>query len=103
MIELKDGQMLDFAGRSIKVLHTSGHTEGGVCFYIGSDNILFSGDTLFRSSVGRSDFPGGDAELLERSIREKLYILPEGTKVYPGHDEPTEIGWERKNNMFVRA
>ncbi len=102
-IELKDGQMLDFAGRSIKVLHTPGHTEGGVCFYIGSDNILFSGDTLFRSSVGRSDFPGGDAEVLERSIREKLYILPEGTKVYPGHDEPTEIGWERKNNMFVRA
>jgi len=102
-IELKDGQLLDFDGRSIEVLHTPGHTKGGVCFYIGSDGMLFSGDTLFRASVGRSDFPGGDAAILERSVREKLYTLPGGTKVYPGHDEPTEIAWERMNNMFVRA
>lgn len=96
-----DGQVLSLAGYEIRVLHTPGHTPGGVCYYFGSEGIVFSGDTLFRRSVGRTDFAGGSMAELVRSVREKLFVLPEDTKVYPGHMGTTAIGQEKKYNSFV--
>jgi glyoxylase-like metal-dependent hydrolase (beta-lactamase superfamily II) len=84
---------------SLKIFHTPGHTEGGVCFLI--ENILFSGDTLFHRSVGRTDLPGGDLGKLLRSIKDVLYVLPDETIVYPGHMDATTIGEEKKHNPFV--
>ena len=99
-IELDDGDELPFGENRIKVIHTPGHTAGGVCYYV--DDMLFSGDTLFKSSVGRTDLPGGDAVTLLKSIREKLYGLPGRTTVYPGHMEKTTISWERQRNPYVK-
>lgn len=92
---------LSLAGFEIDVLHTPGHTPGGVCFYIKSENILFSGDTLFCESVGRTDFPKGSMSELVRSIKEKLLPLPEDTRVLPGHAEWTSIGNEKQYNPFI--
>lgn len=84
-----------------RIIHTPGHTRGCVCFYFPSMNKLFSGDTLFRESVGRTDLPGGNFEDLEKSIREKLFTLPEDTEVFPGHGPSTTIGYEKRNNQFI--
>ena len=92
---------LSLAGFEIDVLHTPGHTIGGVCFYVQSEGILFSGDTLFCESVGRTDFPKGSMSQLVRSIQEKLLPLPDDTKVLPGHGEWTTIGKERRYNPFL--
>ena len=100
-IYAKDGEVLNLAGFSIQVLHTPGHTTGGCCYYIESEQALFAGDTLFCQSVGRTDFPGGSASVLLRSIEEKLMPLPGQTKVYPGHNETTTIGYERQYNPFL--
>lgn len=86
---------------TFKVLHTPGHTGGGTCYYFEEAGILVSGDTLFNSSVGRTDFPTGSMSALVNSIREKLMILPDDTRVYPGHGERTTIGFERENNPFL--
>lgn len=83
----------------IKSIHTPGHTDCGVCYLI--ENHLFSGDTLFKTSVGRWDFPTGDKEELEKSIREKLYVLPDDVIVHPGHGYETTIGYEKKYNICV--
>ena len=83
----------------IKVIETPGHTEGGVCFLV--DNNLFSGDTLFLESIGRTDLPGGDYKTLKTSILEKLFVLSEEIVVYPGHDVPTSIGHEKEYNIMV--
>lgn len=99
---LKDGELVELAGLSLKVLHTPGHTPGGCCYYSEADHVLISGDTLFCCSVGRTDFPGGSMSALVRSVQEKLLVLPEETKVYPGHDETTTIAQERKYNPYVR-
>lgn len=100
-IQVSDGQVLLIAGYEIKVLHTPGHTPGGCCYYIADEGVLFSGDTLFCQSVGRSDFPGGDGMQLVWSIQEKLMGLPEDTKVYPGHMDETTIGFEKTHNPFI--
>ena len=100
-IYLKDEQELDLAGFHIRVLHTPGHTPGGCCYYFEEQKILFSGDTLFCESVGRTDFPGGSASGLIRSVREKLLRLPEDVRVYPGHMSQTTIGTEKMYNPFV--
>ena len=91
--ELKIGDFL------LKIYHTPGHTEGGVCYYI--DNVLFSGDTLFHRSIGTTDLPGGDHARLLRSIKDVLYALPDDTIVYPGHMDTTKIGEEKKHNPYV--
>jgi hydroxyacylglutathione hydrolase len=101
--ELKDGEVLNEAGITLKVLHTPGHTPGGLCFYHEASHSLFSGDTLFRRSIGRSDFEGGDHQQLVGSIRSKLLSLPESTRVYPGHGDVTTIGEEKMENDFLRA
>lgn len=97
----KDGEILKLAGFDIEALHTPGHTEGGSCYYIREIGVLFSGDTLFCSSVGRTDFPGGSMSEIVRSIKEKVMVLPDDTKVYPGHGEGTSVGYERVNNPFL--
>ena len=86
----------------LQFIHTPGHTPGGICIYIKSENILFSGDTLFCGSVGRTDFEGGSMEELLTSIKTKLFTLPEDTVVYTGHEQKTSIGYEKKNNFFIR-
>lgn len=98
---IKDGQVLNLAGYSFRVLHTPGHTPGGVCYYVESEKVLFSGDTLFQTSVGRTDFPNSSMSDLVRGIKEKLLVLPEDVTVYPGHMGETTIGHEKKYNPFV--
>lgn len=98
---VRDNEELLLAGLRIKVLHTPGHTVGGACYYLEEEGILFSGDTLFCQSVGRTDFPLGSAATLVRSIQEKLMVLPDEIKVYPGHDSETTIGEERKYNPYL--
>lgn len=98
---LEDGRVLQAAGMQVNVIATPGHTCGGCCYYISGGNVLFCGDTLFCSSIGRTDLPTGSSSQLIRSIRERLFILPDETKVYPGHMEETTIGYEKKYNPFV--
>ena len=98
---LEDGQVFEEAGMSFRMLFTPGHTPGGCCYYVRSEGVIFSGDTLFAGSVGRSDFPGSSGSDLIRSIREKLLPLPDDTQVYPGHMGETTIGQERGFNPFL--
>lgn len=85
------------------VIHTPGHTPGSACFFFENHGLVFSGDTLFRGGIGRTDLWGGDGQALGRSIRERLYTLKENTLVIPGHGPESSIGWEREHNMFVHA
>ena len=96
-----DGQKIAAAGVTFEVLFTPGHTSGGCCYYAETENMLFSGDTLFLCSVGRSDLPTGDETTLIRSIKEKLLVLPENTVVYPGHMAATTIQTEKTANPFL--
>jgi glyoxylase-like metal-dependent hydrolase (beta-lactamase superfamily II) len=97
-----DGETrIQAAGLEFKVLHTPGHTPGGMCLYDATEGIAFVGDTLFTGSVGRTDFPGGDYDQLMESIQTKLLTLPEMTKVYTGHGPATTIGSEKRHNPFL--
>lgn len=98
---LKDGQEISVEGYAFQAIATPGHTAGSGCFYFEADKILISGDTLFQESVGRTDFPTGSMSTLVRSIKEKLMVLPEDVKVYPGHGESTTIGYEKAYNPFL--
>ncbi len=100
-IWLKDQEILQLAGFQIKVIHTPGHTAGGVCYYFPGHGILISGDTLFCESIGRSDLPTGNGSQLVEAILSKLMILEDTVKVYPGHGEATTIGYERDNNRYL--
>ncbi len=95
-------EIIRLADMDIKVIYTPGHTQGGVCYYIEDQEVLFSGDTLFFESVGRTDFPTGDNRSLMHSISSQILTLPESIKVYPGHGEETTIGHEKENNLFIR-
>lgn len=99
---VKDKDQLNIAGMNIKVIHTPGHTAGGTCYYIEDAGLLFSGDTLFAESVGRTDFPTGSMSQIVRSVKEKLMTLPDDTKVFPGHGESTSIGYEKKYNPYCQ-
>jgi len=91
---LRDGDVIEEAGIRLQVLHTPGHTLGGICLYAEPEAIVFGGDTLFADSVGRTDFSGGDMDQLIESIQTKLFTLPDKTAVYPGHGMRTTIGRE---------
>ena len=97
---LKDGDFLVVGDLKFQVLHTPGHSPGGIC--IAGYGVVFSGDALFNGSIGRTDGPSGDSDLLISSIRAKLLVLPDQTLVLPGHGPKTTIGQERRNNPFLR-
>ncbi len=99
-VYLQDGQEVELAGITFRMIATPGHTAGGCCYYVEEAGFLISGDTLFQESVGRTDFPTGSMSTLVRSIREKLFVLPGETKVYPGHGDSTTIDYEQKYNPF---
>ncbi|NLY19538.1 MAG: MBL fold metallo-hydrolase [Clostridiaceae bacterium] len=99
-ILLKDGDTLECGGLSYKIIHTPGHTKGGICIQL--ENNLFTGDTLFKGTIGRTDFPGGSVRDIKKSITEKLYNLPDDTTVYPGHGDATTIGYEKRHNPYFR-
>jgi len=95
---LEEGDIVTFGDISLKVLHTPGHSPGGISLF--SDKMLFVGDTLFAGSIGRTDFPGGDYEGLIRNVREKIFPLGDDVVVYPGHGPKTTVGRERRTNQF---
>ncbi|MGA2677931.1 MAG: MBL fold metallo-hydrolase [Sedimentisphaerales bacterium] len=98
---LDEGDIIEKAGVRLRVIHTPGHTPGGICLYAEKDNIIFVGDTLFAGSVGRTDFPGSSTSQLIEGITKKLLTLPEDTIVYPGHGPETTIGREKADNPFL--
>jgi len=97
---LEEGDTVDFGELCLKVLHTPGHTRGSASFVF--DHFVFGGDLIFYGSIGRVDLPGGSLDEIQRSIVRKIYTLPDSFTVYPGHGEPTTVGFEKKNNAFVR-
>ncbi len=99
---LNDGDEVKFGNSTLTVIHIPGHSPGGVTFYNEKEGILIAGDVLFRDSTGRTDLPGGDYDTLISNIKNKLLTLPENTVVYPGHGPSTTIGYEKKNNQFLR-
>lgn len=99
-VYVEDGETIGLLDKQIKCLHVPGHTKGGMCFYFPEDKLVFSGDTLFASSIGRSDFPTGDGHVLLEKIEEKLLSLPEDVTVYPGHNERTTIKREKAANPY---
>ena len=100
-IFVNDGDELEVGDLKLKFIFTPGHTPGGMCIYVESEDVLFSGDTLFRQSIGRTDFPGGSFRDLADAVHTKLFILPDQTVVLPGHMGQTSIGFEKENNPFV--
>ncbi len=96
---LQDGQLVSVGDVALRVISTPGHSPGGVCFAF--DGLVFSGDTLFYESIGRTDFPGGSMEQLLTSINERLFVLDDDTRVFPGHGPETTVGHEKRNNPFL--
>lgn len=99
--ELRDGDTIEFGTHSFMVIQTPGHTKGGVCFYCKEENVLFTGDTLFQCSIGRTDLEGGCYEDIIQSVKERLLVLPPETKVYPGHGPSSSIEFEKKYNPYL--
>lgn len=100
---LKHGDSIGVDGCKFKVLHTPGHTPGGICLLSALDDVLFSGDTLFAEGVGRTDLPGGSYEALMESIRDNILTLDDNTVIYPGHGPSTTVAEEKANNPFIQA
>ena len=100
-VYLTDLQAVELAGFSVQMIETPGHTKGGVCYYLSEEGVLFSGDTLFRTSVGRTDFPTGSMSQIVRSLRYLTENLPGETVVYPGHQETTTIAYEQRFNPYL--
>ncbi len=96
---LRDGEKVEIIGTTLTCILTPGHTAGGMCYYNEELQSVIAGDTLFCESVGRTDFPTGNGAVLLNSIHEKLFTLPDETKVFPGHMDSTTIAWEKENNM----
>jgi len=102
LIFIKEGETIRLGGDELKILFTPGHSPGSVCFYDEKDGFVIGGDVLFNGSIGRTDLPGADFNTLYHSIQTQLYILPDETKVYPGHGPMTTVGFEKMNNPFVK-
>jgi glyoxylase-like metal-dependent hydrolase (beta-lactamase superfamily II) len=100
-IYLEEGHKVSFGESSLDVLYTPGHADGSICLYSEKDKILISGDVLFRDSIGRTDLPTGDYDILNEQIKTKIFTLPDETVVYPGHGPVTSVGEEAMNNPFV--
>lgn len=98
---LRDGQKIEIAGITFQMIATPGHTSGGCCYYIEEEQILFSGDTVFMESVGRTDLPTGNMQRLIDSVREHIFTLPDAVKIYPGHGPETSVGYEKQNNPYA--
>jgi glyoxylase-like metal-dependent hydrolase (beta-lactamase superfamily II) len=98
---LKEGDIIEFDMDKLEVLYTPGHSPGHICFYCKAQQFIIGGDVLFKTSIGRTDLPGGDYNTLLNSIRRKLFTLPDEVIVYPGHGESTTIGFEKKYNPFL--
>jgi hydroxyacylglutathione hydrolase len=98
---LNEGDTIKFGNSELKILFTPGHSPGSICFFNENEKLIISGDVLFQMSIGRTDLPGGDYETLIKSIREKLFVLDDAIKVYPGHGPATTIGFEKLNNPFL--
>lgn len=98
---LKDGQILEIADMKFRVIHTPGHTIGSCCYYMEEEKILFSGDTIFMESVGRTDFPTGNWGQLSASIKERVLTLPPDVQIYPGHGPETDVAYEKENNPYA--
>ena len=98
-IFVEDGDTIKLGSLEIKVLHTPGHTQGGVCYLV--DGNLFSGDTIFREAVGRCDLEGGNFNQIVESIENKIFTLPPETVIYPGHGNITSVEWEKEHNRFL--
>ena len=96
---VEDEEIIKLGETDIKVIHTPGHTQGGVCYY--ADGNLFSGDTIFRECVGRCDLEGGDFNQIVESIENKIFTLPPETVIYPGHGSRTTVEWEKEHNKFL--
>lgn len=101
--ELEEGSALEVLGATIEILHIPGHSNGSVVLYIPSQKVAFVGDVVFRNSIGRTDLPGGNHQLLLQGIQQKLYKLPDDTLLYPGHGPSTSVGYEKKHNPFVKG
>jgi hydroxyacylglutathione hydrolase len=102
LIFLKEGDIVKLGDDELEVLFAPGHSPGHICFYCKAQQFIISGDVLFKLGIGRTDLPGGDHETLLNSIRTKLFLLPDEVIVYPGHGQPTTIGFEKKNNPFLK-
>ena len=100
-VYLTDLQVEELAGFSVQMIETPGHTVGSCCYYLKDEDVLFSGDTVFCGSVGRTDFPGSSSATIVNSLHRLLDALPDETEVYPGHDVSTTIGYEKRYNPFV--
>ncbi|HSM54682.1 MAG TPA: MBL fold metallo-hydrolase [Candidatus Sulfomarinibacteraceae bacterium] len=101
-VMLQEGQIVEVGQLELQVLYTPGHAPGHVSFYHATSDTLFDGDVLFQQGIGRTDLPGGDFATLMRTIREKLFVLPDETRVYCGHGNPTTIGDEKRLNPFLQ-
>lgn len=97
---INENDVIEFGNLKLEVLHTPGHTEGGVCFVEHSQKVIFSGDTIFNQSIGRTDLPGGSLNVLLKSIKEKIFTLPDDYAIYPGHGDSTTVGEEKEFNPF---
>jgi hydroxyacylglutathione hydrolase len=99
---LDEGETVTFGNSGLTVLYTPGHADGSVCFYNKPQGFVITGDVMFRDTIGRTDLPSGDFNLLMKSIKGKLFTLPDETTIYPGHGPETTIGYEKVNNPFIR-
>jgi len=98
-IQFEDEGILKLAENELKIIYTPGHSKGGISIYV--DNLLFTGDALFANGIGRTDLPGGDFEILKKSIHEKIFSLPDSVVILPGHGPASTIGKEKRENSFV--
>jgi glyoxylase-like metal-dependent hydrolase (beta-lactamase superfamily II) len=101
-VSAEEGMAAGIAGHTARVLHTPGHTQGSICLHFAPEELLLAGDTLFAGSIGRTDLPGGDGRQILRSLHERVLVLPDETRVIPGHGPATSIGQERETNPFLQ-